>query len=156
MMPRSALIRPPSILKSGGRSRSSVSRKKWRKAIPHAGPSFFAAVQRGRMVAFDFAIKGSFESGPGVAGTFVPSDAIHYWITSLGGDFGESLAAGGRAWGKKSGPDGWGEAPGKTDFTEKIITSLFPPTGYVGRVPRSGCMFGQGLGGRPGVRFLPI
>ncbi len=40
MIPRSASIRLPSTLKSGGRSRCGVSRKKRRKAIPHAGPSF--------------------------------------------------------------------------------------------------------------------
>ena len=106
------------------------------KGDPACRAEFFAAVQRGRMVAFKFAIKGPFESSPGVAGTFVPSDAIHYWITSLGGDFGETLAAGGRAWAKK--PDGRVEAPGKTNFTEKVITSLFPPTEYVGRVACSG------------------
>ena len=32
----------------------------------------------------------------------------------------------------------WVEAPGKTDFTDKIITSLFPPSEYVGRVACSG------------------
>jgi len=106
------------------------------KGDPACRAEFFAAVQRGRMAAFEFAIKGSFESSTGVAGTFVPSDAIHYWITSLGGDFGESLAAGGRAWAKK--PDGWVDARGKTDFTDKVITSLFPPTEYVGRVACSG------------------
>src|SRR5262249_26033224 len=68
---------------------------------PVCRAEFIAAVQRGRMAAFEFSIKGSFESSPGVAGPFGPSDAIHYWITSLGGDFGETLAAGGRAWAKK-------------------------------------------------------
>src|SRR5262249_53766188 len=100
------------------------------KGDPACRAEFFAAVQRGRMAAFEFAIEGSFESSPGVAGTFVPSDAIHYW------SFGETLAAGGRAWAKK--PDGWVEAPGKTGFTDKVITSLYPPTEYVGRVACSG------------------
>jgi hypothetical protein len=41
--------------------------------------AFFAAVQRGRLGAFKFEINGSFESRLGVAGVYVPSDAIHYW-----------------------------------------------------------------------------
>jgi hypothetical protein len=102
------------------------------KGDPACRAEFFAAVERGRMAAFEFAIKGSFESSLGVAGTFVPSDAIQYWY------FGQTLAAGGRTWIKKSWPDGWVEAPGKTDLTDKIIKSLFPPSEYVGRVACSG------------------
>jgi len=101
------------------------------KGDPACRAEFFAAVERGRMAAFEFAIKGSFESSLGVEGTFVPSDAIQYWY------FGQTLAAGGRTWVKKSWPDGWVEAPGKT-VTDKIITSLFPPSEYVGRVACSG------------------
>jgi hypothetical protein len=49
------------------------------------------------MAGFEFVIKGSFESGLGVAGTFVPSDAIHYRFTSSLGSmgFGETVATGG-------------------------------------------------------------
>ena len=108
------------------------------KGDPACRAEFFAAVQRGRGAGFEFAIKGSFESSLGVAGTFVPSDAIHYWFTSPPGGVGETLAAGGRAWAKKSWPGGWVEAPEKTNFTDKIIRSLFPPSEYVGRVACSG------------------
>ena len=110
------------------------------KGDPACRAEFFAAVQRGRMAGFEFAIKGSFESGLGVAGTFVPSDAIHYRFTSSLGSmgFGETVAAGGRAWAKAWWPDRWVEAPGKTDLTDKIIKSLFPPSEYVGRVACSG------------------
>src|SRR5262244_743076 len=52
------------------------------KGDPACRAEFFAAVQRGRMAGFEFAINGSFESGLGVAGTFAPSDAIQYSLTS--------------------------------------------------------------------------
>jgi hypothetical protein len=111
------------------------------KGDPACRTEFFAAVQRGRTAAFAFAIKGSFESGAGVAGTFVPSDAIHYWFTgSVGsfgeaGAFGEALAAGGRAWTRRwSSPAEWLEAPEKREVAEKIIMSLFPRPEHVGQV----------------------
>ncbi len=47
------------------------------KSDPVCRAEFFTAVQRGRMAAFEFEIKGSFESIPCcLTGTFVPSDAI--------------------------------------------------------------------------------
>ena len=107
------------------------------KGDPACRAEFFAAVQRGRMAAFEFEIKGSFESVPCcLTGTFVPSDAIHYRFTSfLGGAFGETIAADGRAWAKKSyPPDSWVETPEKLDVVDKIVRTLFPPSEYVGQV----------------------
>jgi hypothetical protein len=117
------------------------------KGDPACRAEFFAAVQRGRMAAFEFAIEGSFESRFAVAGTFVPSDAINYRFTSLSfgafgkfGAFGETVAAGGRAWTRKSwsSPEDWLEAPEKLEFAEKIVMSLFPGSEHVGQVRCSG------------------
>src|SRR5262249_56107483 len=62
------------------------------KSDPACRAEFFAAVQRGRMAAFEFAIEGSFQSSSGVAGTFVPPHAIHYSITSLSAQFLDNLS----------------------------------------------------------------
>jgi hypothetical protein len=115
------------------------------KGDPACRTEFFAAVQRGRTAAFQFAINGSFESRTGVAGTFAPSDAIHYWLRSVGtfgevGAFGETIAADGRAWTRKSWSlaQDWLEAPEKLEVAEKIIMSLFPGSEHVGQVRCSG------------------
>jgi hypothetical protein len=104
------------------------------KGDPACRAEFFAAVERGRKAAFQFEIKGSFESGLGVTGIFAPSDAIQYRLTSFvgGGLFGDTIAAGGRAWTRR--PDGWVETLGRTDFAETVIRSLLPPSDYVGQV----------------------
>jgi hypothetical protein len=106
------------------------------KGDPACRTALFAAVQRGEMAAFEFLIKGSFASGNGVGGSFVPSDAIHYWFTSPAyGAFEETIAAGGRAWAKKSQrPEAWIEAPERRNAAEKVITSLFPRSEDVGQV----------------------
>jgi hypothetical protein len=107
------------------------------KGDPVCRAAFFTAVQRGRTAAFEFEIKGSFESTPCcLTGAFVPSDAIRYRFTPLvGGRFGETIAAGGQAWAQQSyPPDSWIAAPEKRDFAEKIVKNLFPPSEYVGPV----------------------
>jgi hypothetical protein len=107
------------------------------KGDPVCRAEFFTTVQRGRTAAFEFEIKGSFESIPCcLTGAFVPSDAIQYrFAPLLGGRFGETIAAGGRAWARKSHPpDSWVEAPEKRGFAEKIVESLFPRSEYVGQV----------------------
>ena len=107
------------------------------KGDPVCRAEFFAAVERGRTAAFEFEIKGPFKSMPCcLTGTFVPSDAIQYRVTIFpGGPFGETIAAKGQAWTKKSSPpDSWVEAPGKQDFADKLIGTLFPPSEYVGQV----------------------
>ena len=107
------------------------------KGDPACRAEFFSAVQRGRKAAFEFEIKGSFESVPCcLTGKSAPSDAIHYWFkTFLGGAFGETVAANGRAWAKKSSPSGsWAETPEKLDVVDKIVRTLFPPSEYVGQV----------------------
>ncbi len=118
------------------------------KGDPVCRAEFFTAVQRGRAAAFEFEIKGSFESGPCcLTGKFAPSDAIQYWFrTVLGGGFGETIAADGRAWAKKSyRPDSWVEAPEKLDIAGKIVRTLFPPSEYVGQVK---CLGGVSVDGR--------
>lgn len=96
--------------------------------------AFFAAVERGKKTAFEFEIKGSFESGLGVVGTFAPSDAIQYQLTSfLGGPSGGTIVAGGRAW-AQNWREVWRETPQKLDFATKVIMALFPQSAYVGRV----------------------
>lgn len=107
------------------------------KGDPACRAEFFSAVQRGRKAAFEFEIKGSFESVPCcLTGAFVPSDAIRYLFKPfLGGPFGETVAADRRAWAKKSYPrDSWAEAPEKLEVAEKIVRTLFPPSEYVGQV----------------------
>src|SRR5262249_44823734 len=102
------------------------------KGDPACRTAFFAGVQRGAMSAFEFAIRGSFDSSGDVAGTFVPTDAIRYPFTSF---FSETISAGGRAWTTKSWPpQTWTEAPEKREAIEKIKTSLFPPAQDVGNV----------------------
>jgi hypothetical protein len=88
------------------------------KGDPACRTEFFAAVQRGRMAAFEFEIKGSSQSIPCcLTGIFVP-DAIHHQFTSYPGWlFRETTAEEGRAWAKKS-----------------IIMNLFPPSEHVGHV----------------------
>jgi hypothetical protein len=107
---------------------------------------FFSAVQRGRTAAFKFAIKGSFESIPCcLTGTSVPSGALHYGFTVLGGTFGESIAADGQVWAKKSYPrDSWSETPEKLSVVEKFVRTLFPPSEYVGQVK---CLGGVSMDG---------
>lgn len=127
----------PPIVDLEKRMSESVQRlsEEARKGDPACRAEFFAAVQRGEIAAFEFAIRGSFESSGGVAGTFVPSDAIHYWFTSFPFRTFETVAAGGRAWTKKSSPpQTWAEAPEKRDAVEKVKTSLFPRPQDVGQV----------------------
>ena len=63
---------------------------------------------RARMAAFEFEIKGAFESIPCcLTGTSVPTGAIHYGFKVIGGTFGEAIAADGRAWTRLR--DGWSE-----------------------------------------------
>ena len=63
------------------------------KGDPVCRAEFFTAVQRGRVAAFEFEIKGSFESIPCcLTGIFVPSDAIQYWFRrSLAGSSAKPL-----------------------------------------------------------------
>lgn len=118
------------------------------KGDPVCRAEFFAAVQRGRMAAFEFEIKGSFESIPCcLTGTSVPSGAIRYVLKPVfGRPFGETIAADGRAWTKQSySPDAWVETPEKLDVVDKIVRTLFPPSEYVGQVK---CLGGVSVDGR--------
>jgi hypothetical protein len=109
---------------------------------------FSTAVQRGKMAAFAFEITGAVESTPCcLTGSFVPFDAIQYAFKGvLGGVFGETVAADGRAWARKSyPPPGWVEAPEKLDVVGKIVRTLFPPSEHVGQVK---CLGGVSVDGR--------
>jgi hypothetical protein len=99
-------------------------------------------VQRGRMAAFEFEFKGSFESVPCcLAGKFAPADAIQY-----SGFGGETIAADGRAWTRKPyQPASWVEAPERLNAAGKIVRTLFPSSDYVGQVK---CLGGVSVDGR--------
>jgi hypothetical protein len=118
------------------------------KGDPVCRAKFFSAVQRGRMAAFEFEIKGSFESIPCcLTGTSVPSGAIRYGFTVLGGTFGESIAADGRVWAKQSSypRDRWRETPEKLNVVEKFVRTLFPPSEHVGQIK---CLSNVSVDGR--------
>ena len=115
------------------------------KGDPACRAKFFTAVQRGRVAAFEFEIKGSFESIPCcLTGTFVPSGAIQYGFKVVGGVYGETIAADGRAWAKRS-SDSWAETAAKPNVVDKIVRTLFPPSDYVGQVK---CLGGVSVDGR--------
>lgn len=115
------------------------------KGDPVCRAAFFSAVERGRMAAFEFEIKGSVESIPCcLTGTFVPSGAIHYGFKVVGGVFGETIAADGRAWAKRS-PGSWAETAPKPNVVDKIVRTLFPPPEHVGQVK---CLGGVSVDGR--------
>lgn len=119
------------------------------KGDPVCRVQFFTAVQRGRMAAFAFEIKGSFESfSCCVTGTFVPSGAIQYGFKGIFGEaFGETIAADGRAWAKPSYPrsDRWAETAAMPNVVDKIVRTLFPPPEHVGQVK---CLGGVSVDGR--------
>jgi hypothetical protein len=87
------------------------------KGDPVCRSEFFAAVERGRMAAFEFEIKGRFESIPCcLTGIFVPPDAFQHRFTSYPRwHFREPAAAAG--WAKNA-----------------VIMNLFPPPEYVGQI----------------------
>lgn len=120
-----------------------------KKGDPVCRAKFFGAIQRGRMAAFEFEIKGSLESLPCcLTGTSVPTGAVRYgfkWI--LGGPVGgEAIASDGRAWARNAYPPSrWEEAPEKLSVVDKIVRTLFPPPEYVGQVK---CLDGVSVAGR--------
>ena len=115
------------------------------KGDPVCRAEFFTAVQRGRKAAFEFEIKGSFESLPCcLTGIFVPSDAIQYRFTQSLAGFRRNHCSGRASLGKDVRAT-WVETPAKPDFADKIIRTLFPPSDYVGQVR---CLGGVSVDGR--------
>ena len=146
MIPRSASIRLPSTLKSGGRSRSGVFRKKRKKAIPHAGQSFSPRSNAAGARPSSLRSKDRLNSIPCcLTGTFVPPDAIQYRFNSRWRAFRRNHCSGRASLGKALRATVGSRLPKSQNVRGQDRHELFPPSEYVGQVK---CLGGVSVDGR--------